>query len=76
MARVQGGVYAVTLDEAERKQLEAAKLSDPGWIRGTCPVCGGGLLSNLYYVKGRGYLMIWECESSLSERPACNYRRC
>lgn len=69
-------VYARTLAEAEARQFAEAKLFDLQWIRGTCPACGGGLLSNLYYVEGRGYLLVMECAESLSERPACNYRRC
>jgi hypothetical protein len=72
----KGPIYARSLEEAETKQLQAVKLSDPKWIRGVCPQCGGGLLSNLYYIEGRGYLMVMECAESLSERPACNYRRC
>lgn len=48
---------------------------DPQWIRGTCPECGDDLVSNLYYVGGKGYLLVWECWSGLGERPSCCYRR-
>lgn len=47
----------------------------PEWVRGECPQCGDALVSNGYYVGGRGYLVIWECWSSLGEKPTCNYRR-
>ena len=48
---------------------------DPQWVRGVCPECGDDLVSNLYYVGGKGYLLVWECWSGLGERPACCYRR-
>jgi hypothetical protein len=48
---------------------------DPQWVRGRCPECGDDLVSNLYYIGGKGYLMIWECWSSLGENPRCTYRR-
>ncbi len=47
----------------------------PEWVRGRCPECGDHLVSNCYYVGGRGYLICWECWSSLSERPTCQYRK-
>jgi hypothetical protein len=49
---------------------------DPQWVRGRCPECGDDLVSNLYYIGGKGYLMVWECWSSLGEEPRrCQYRR-
>jgi transcription elongation factor Elf1 len=51
------------------------KRPNPDWIRGVCPRCGEELVSNCYYVKGRGYLVVWECWSSRTEDPACDYRR-
>ena len=30
---------------------------DPQWVRGTCPECGDELVSNLYYIGGKGYLL-------------------
>ena len=48
---------------------------DPQWVRGTCPECGDDLVSNLYYVGGKGYLLVWECWNGLGERPSCCYRR-
>jgi hypothetical protein len=44
-------------------------------VRGVCPRCGAELVSNCYYVSGRGYLVVWECWSSLTENPTCDYRR-
>jgi len=48
---------------------------DPQWVRGRCPECGDDLVSNLYYIGGKGYLLCWECWGSLGENPACRYRR-
>ena len=45
------------------------------WVRGRCPECGDDLVSNLYYVGGKGYLLVWECWDSLKENPQCEYRR-
>ena len=46
----------------------------PEWVRGKCPQCGDDLVSNCYYVGGRGYLICWECWSSLTHNPSCTYR--
>jgi hypothetical protein len=48
---------------------------DPQWVRGNCPECGDDLVSNMYYIGGKGYLIAWECWSSLMENPTCAYRR-
>jgi hypothetical protein len=50
---------------------------DPEWVRGSCPECGAPLVSNCYYVGGRGYLILWECWQALGEpaRRSCDYRR-
>jgi len=49
---------------------------DPQSVRGRCPECGDDLVSNLYYIPGEGYLIRWECWSSLSEDAArCQYRK-
>lgn len=48
---------------------------DPQWVRGRCPECGDDLVSNLYYIGGKGYLLCWECWGSLSENPTCRYRK-
>ena len=45
------------------------------WIRGRCPECGDDLVSNFYYIGGKGYLLVWECWDSLNENPQCGYRR-
>jgi hypothetical protein len=47
----------------------------PEWVRGQCPQCGDSLVSNCYYVGGLGYLICWECWSSLSGSPSCTYRK-
>lgn len=47
------------------------------WIRGECPECGEHLVSNCYFVGGKGYLIFLECWASLgdpSER-TCDYRK-
>jgi hypothetical protein len=48
---------------------------DPQWVRGRCPECGDDLVSNLYYIGGKGYLLCWECWGSLGENPVCRYRK-
>jgi hypothetical protein len=48
---------------------------DPEWIRGRCPMCGEDVVSNCYYVGGKGYIIVWECWASLGDTPTCDYRR-
>jgi hypothetical protein len=48
---------------------------DPEWVRGRCPMCGEDVVSNCYYVGGKGYIIVWECWASLAETPTCDYRR-
>jgi hypothetical protein len=48
---------------------------DPEWVRGRCPLCGEDVVSNCYYVGGKGYIIIWECWASLGEKASCDYRR-
>jgi hypothetical protein len=48
---------------------------DPGWVVGSCPHCGEDVVSNAYYVGGKGYVIVWECWGSLGEEPTCDYRR-
>lgn len=50
-------------------------LPNPEWVRGVCPQCGESLISNCYYVGGRGYLVVWDCWASLNENPTCSYRK-
>ena len=47
----------------------------PEWVRGVCPACGSPVVSNAYYIGGRGYKVIWECWESLGEAPSCTYRK-
>lgn len=47
----------------------------PEWVRGVCPECGGPVVSNCYYVGGRGYVIVSECWYSLADAPSCNYRK-
>lgn len=48
---------------------------DPKWVRGKCPECGDDLISNLYYVGGKGYVIMWECWGGMGDPPTCTYRR-
>ncbi len=48
---------------------------DPAWVRGKCPCCGDVVVSNLYYISGKGHLLRWECWSSLGDAPTCEYRK-
>ena len=48
---------------------------DPEWVRGRCPLCGEDVVSNCYYVGGKGYIIVWECWASLGDTPTCDYRR-
>ncbi len=47
----------------------------PEWVRGVCPQCGDDLVSNWYYIGSRGYIVCWECWSSLGKYPSCSYRK-
>ena len=47
----------------------------PEWVRGQCPQCGEELVSNCYYVGGKGYLVTWDCWASLGKDPTCRYRK-
>jgi hypothetical protein len=60
---------------AEREKPGPAGRPDADWVRGVCPRCGQDLVSNCYYVAGRGYLVIWECWGTLGSSPSCDYRR-
>ena len=55
------------------RRLHRDDRPDPAWVRGRCPECGDDLVSNMYYIGGRGYLIRWECWNSLGEDPACRY---
>ncbi len=47
----------------------------PEWVRGICPQCGEPVVSNCYYVGGRGFLVVYECWASLAETATCVYRK-
>ncbi len=47
----------------------------PEWVRGRCPACGDDLVSNHYEVGGKGYLIVWDCWTSLSQPSVCSYRK-
>lgn len=71
---------ATTVTGARGQTVHAPTLTtdgrpDPQWVRGRCPECGDDLVSNMYYIGGKGYLVIWECWGSLSAQPGCEYRR-
>ncbi|HAH86098.1 MAG TPA: hypothetical protein DCL60_01855 [Armatimonadetes bacterium] len=60
------------------KTIQANRTDDQpnaAWVRGVCPECGEPLISNCYYIKGKGYLIVWECWGSLKDEPACTYRK-
>jgi hypothetical protein len=59
----------------ERVSPSTAERPDPKWQRGFCPDCGEVLVSNMYYIGGKGFLLVWECWASLSKTPTCAYRR-
>jgi hypothetical protein len=50
---------------------------DPEWVRGTCPLCEGPVVSNLYWKGGIGYQIWWQCWNSLDEEGprTCTYQR-
>lgn len=56
-------------------QNDGTNRPDPKDVRGNCPDCGEELVSNMYYICGKGYLLVWECWNSLSEKPTCSYQR-
>lgn len=66
-------------DEETESETESLLLPNgrpkPSAVRGRCPECGEDLVSNLYYIGGQGYLMVWECWGSLGENAECSYRR-
>lgn len=56
-------------------QKQRREPPDPEWVRGTCPYCDEEVVSNAYYVPGRGYVIVWQCWSSLGDHPTCTFRR-
>ena len=50
-------------------------LPHPDYVRGQCPQCGDVLVSQVYYIGGRGYLVVWDCWASLGNAPCCTYRK-
>jgi hypothetical protein len=51
-----------------------AERPEPEWVRAQCPCCGEDVVSNAYYVGGKGYLIVWECWNSQAGGSACDYR--
>jgi hypothetical protein len=75
---VNASAWQTTVDEEVTLVTPAsaeAGRPDPQWVRGRCPECGDDLVSNLYYVGGKGYLIVWECWASLGDAPGCRYRK-
>lgn len=76
---------ADTLPPSVRQSFDGPAAGQPKaeWVRGTCPVCFSPVVSNCYYVGGRGYLVVWECWNALGEYAkdvpdelrTCRYRR-
>jgi hypothetical protein len=67
------------MDEQKRQLMSGCERRqerpDPAWIRGECPVCGDAVVSNCYLIHGKGWIIVWECWSSLADEPECDYRR-
>ncbi len=61
--------------ESVRQTRDMDTMPRPEWVRGECPQCGAAVVSNCYYVGGRGYLIVHECWASLADKPACTYRK-
>lgn len=62
-----------------REEIDAPQTTmgqpNPEWIRGTCPLCANYLVSHLYYVAQKGYLVIWECWGTHAAPPTCDYKK-
>ena len=65
----------VVMDERQPEVVARRDRPDPDWVRGRCPLCDADIVSNCYYVGGKGYIIVWECWASLGETGACDYRR-
>lgn len=61
--------------EELRETLDGFGRPKAEWVRGICPQCGQPLVSNCYYIGGRGYLVTWDCWASLGMNPTCRYRK-
>ena len=70
-----GGTRRPGVSPPGTRTLRSDDRPQPEWVRGRCPECGDDLVSNLYYIGGKGYLLTWECWSSLGEAPRCHYRK-
>ena len=55
------------------KTEEAA--SEPARKSGCCPCCDGPLVSNVYFERGRGYLIVREHDPEAPEPRPCSYRQ-
>jgi hypothetical protein len=74
LARSPGAVNTA-IETIRQAHDENAERPRPEWVRGQCPQCGDDLVSNCYYVGGRGYLICWDCWASLKPTPTCTYRK-
>ena len=75
-ARNLGAVESTRSTESVRQVYDkAAGQPNPEWVRGVCPQCGEPVVSNCYYVGGKGYICTWECWASLHDPPTCGYRK-
>jgi predicted RNA-binding Zn-ribbon protein involved in translation (DUF1610 family) len=43
--------------------LESVCVPAPEHVRGTCPDCGGVIVSSVHYAATRGYVLTWSCVS-------------
>ncbi|HVK01963.1 MAG TPA: hypothetical protein VM490_00665 [Armatimonadaceae bacterium] len=64
-----------TMVECPPVAVDSDGRPDPQWVRGRCPECGDDLVSNMYYVGGKGYIIRWECWSRLT-KPESDPARC
>lgn len=65
------------IEGLKRRAERKAERPDRDWVRGKCPACGEDVVSNCYYVGGRGYIILWQCWASLGPEGevTCNYQR-
>ncbi len=64
-----------TVELIDRPAAALNERPDPAAVRGVCPCCSAEIVSNCYYVDGKGYYIAWECRRSLGKAPTCDYRR-
>jgi hypothetical protein len=68
---------ATMSERTDRPAERPALAPEPEWVRGICPRCGAPVVSNLYHVGGKGYILRWECWQAIGPEEAriCDWRR-